>query len=259
MSMNSQAHDPVRIDHLHATEAQFRRDRPWIWASTLYGPFLFSGILLGVLFVYGGWEFASRLVTTTAIAVWLVGRFIILSGVEGGVSDFEGGLSSFQLFLLITYLDVMLALVLAFHIGFLFRLPFIGPRVEALITDGHFILDAQPWMRRATFVGLIAFVGFPLAATGSVGGSIFGRLLGLSRPMTFLGIAIGSVIGNGFMYWFSDFIDQWIDKDNWVMRFGGVITILVVVFVLERRYQTLRKRFASENAARSQEPSGPDS
>ncbi len=251
--MNSITSDPVQLDQLHATEAQFRRDRPWVWATTLYGPFIFSGILLSVLFFFGGWDFASRLVTTTALAVWLIGRFIILSGVEGGVSDFEGGLSSFQLFLLITYLDVMLALVFAFHIGFLFRLPYIGPRVEALITDGHFILDAQPWMRRTTFFGLIAFVGFPLAATGSVGGSIFGRLLGLSRPMTFLGIAIGSIVGNGIMYWFSDFIDQWIDKDNWVIRFGGIISILAIVLVLERRYQTLRKRFAEQNAARLDE------
>ncbi len=247
MSLNSQERNIVKIDHLHATEAEFRRDRPWIWASTLYGPFLFSFMLLTTLFFYGGLDFASRLVTTTALSVWLIGRFIILSGVEGGVSDFEGGLSSFQLFLLITYLDVMLALVLAFHIGFLFRLPFIGPRAESLITDGHFILDAHPWMRRATFLGLIAFVGFPLAATGSVGGSIFGRLLGLSRPMTFVGIAIGSIIGNGFMYWFSDFIDQWIDKDNWVIRFGGIITILAIVIVLEYRYQSLRNRFVMEN------------
>jgi uncharacterized membrane protein len=257
-SMKSKADSQAHIDYLHTVEAEFRREHPLIWASTLFGPFIFSGILLGVLFLYCGWQFATRLVTTTALSVWLFGRFIILSG--DGVSDYDGALSSFQLFLLITYLDTMLALVFAFHIGFLFRVPYIGPRVSALVTDGHFILDAQPWMRRATFLGLVAFVGFPLAATGSVGGSIFGRLLGLSRPMTFLGIFIGSLLGNGVMYWFSDFIGQWIDKDSWLTRFGGFAVILVIVWILERRYQTLKRRYAEEDALEAkasvlQEPS----
>ncbi len=217
------------------------------------GPLLVSGFALLALFYFAGWEFASRLVTNTLLALWLVGRFIILSGAEGGVNDFEGALSAFQLFLLMSYLDTMTALVLAFHIGFLFRLPLIGPRVAALVTDGHFILDAQPWMRRATFFGLIAFVGFPLAATGSVGGSIFGRLLGLSRFATFFCICIGSLIGNGLMYWFADIIDPWIDKDSWLVRFGGVAAILLIVVMLERRYRTLRDRFAKANDEREWE------
>ena len=235
----------VGLDQWQATESDFRQEHPLLWSGTLIGPFVFSGTLLLGLFLYGGWDFASRLVTNTAFTVWLFGRFIILSGAEGGVSDFDGALSSLQLFLLVCYIDVMTALVLAFHIGFLFRLPWIGPRIAALVTDGHFILDAQPWMRRATFFGLIAFVGFPLAATGSVGGSIFGRLLGLSRPATFTGICIGSLIGNGLMYWFADILDSWMDKDSWVIRFGGIAVIVLIVILLERRYRRLRDQFAT--------------
>lgn len=257
--MQRSASDKVDLDELHAAEADFRRAHPWVWAFTLFGPLVISAALLTGLFFYAGWGFATRLVTHTALALWLIGRFIILSGAEGGASDFDGALSSFQLFLLMSYIDVMTALVLAFHIGFLFRLPFIGPRVAALITDGHFILDAQPWMRRATFFGLIAFVGFPLAATGSVGGSIFGRLLGLSRPATFAGICIGSVIGNGLMYWFADIIDPWVDKDSMIIRFGGVAMIVLVVIILERRYRTLRDRFASATGEGHSQETGPAS
>lgn len=252
------ANDTVGLHELHTSEADFRREHPWVWGGTLVGPLAISGLLLLGLFYYAGWAFASRLVTNTAFALWLVGRFIILSGAEGGVNDFEGALSSFQLFLLMNYLDVMTALVLAFHIGFLFRLPYIGPRVAALVTDGHFILDSQPWMRRATFFGLIAFVGFPLAATGSVGGSIFGRLLGLSRPATFVCICIGSLMGNGLMYWFADVIDRWIDKDSSVIRFGGIAAIVLIVIVLERRYRTLRDRFATANVESLPEGTGQD-
>ncbi len=257
--MERSSNNAVRLDELHATESEFRQEHPWVWSGTLFGPLVVSGIVLIGLFFYGGWAFASRLVTSTAFAVWLVGRFIILSGAEGGVSDFDGALSSFQLFLLMCYIDVMTALVLAFHIGFLFRLPWIGPRVAALVTDGHFILDAQPWMRRATFFGLITFVGFPLAATGSVGGSIFGRLLGLSRPATFTGICIGSLIGNGLMYWFADMLDPWINKDSLLIRFGGIALIVLIVIVLERRYRSLRDRFAISNFESQPEGTSEDS
>lgn len=251
------AHDPVGLDEIHAHEADFRDRHPWVWLTTLCGPFVFSGIVLVTVLVFAGWEFTSRLVATTALALWLLGRFIILSGAEGGVSDISGPFSSFQLFLLVTYLDVMAALLLAFHIGFLFRVPFIGPRVAALVNDGHFILEAQPWMRQATFFGLIAFVGFPLAATGSVGGSIFGRLLGMSRVATFAGICIGSLIGNSLMYGFSDMMDQWIDKDHPAVQYGGLVVILAIVLLLERRYRSLRDRFASERRIEIAPPAPP--
>ncbi len=242
------ADDSFRLGELHINEADFRRNHFWIWVTTLWGPPALSGVLLASLMVIAGWEFVARLVATTALALGLFGRFIILSGAEGGGNDFAGALSSFQLAVLIMYLDVMVALMLAFHIGFLFRIPYLGPRTAALITDGHFILESHPWMRRATFVGLIAFVCFPLAATGSVGGSIFGRLLGMSRAATFAGICIGSLIGNGAMYAFSDFMGQWIDKDHPAVRFGGIVIFIGIVLLLERRYRTLRDRYASQRA-----------
>jgi uncharacterized membrane protein len=242
--------DSFRLHELHNDEADFRRNRFWLWVATLWGPPLLSVSLLVSLVITAGLEFTARLVATTALALGLFGRFIILAGAEGGGNSFEGALSSFQLAVLIMYMDVMVALMLAFHIGFLFRIPFLGPRAAALLTDGHFILESHPWMRRATFIGLVAFVCFPLAATGSVGGSIFGRLLGMSRAATFAGICIGSLIGNGAMYAFSDFVGQWIDKDHPGIRYGGIVIIIGIILLLERRYRSLRNQFASQRADR---------
>lgn len=235
--------DPVGLDQLLLEEASFRERYPGIWGTTLFGPIVVSVSLLMMFVMVAGWEFTSRLVAMTALALWFFGRFIILSGSDVALQDFHGSMSSFQLFMLICYLDAMVALVLAFHIGFLFRLPVVGPRVAALVTDGHFILESNPWMRRTTYLGLIAFVGFPLAATGSLGGSVFGRLLGLSRISTFCCIVTGSVIGNGLMYWFSDVLGSWIDKDHPAIKYGGVVVLLFVILLLERRYRHLKSRF----------------
>jgi hypothetical protein len=73
-------------------------------------------------------------------------------------------------------MDVMTACVLSSDLGFLFSLPVAGWKLKALVDDGQFDLQSNRWMKRATFLALVAFVMFPLAATGSVSGSIFVRL-----------------------------------------------------------------------------------
>lgn len=245
MNRLTSALDAVRIDDLHSTEEQFRAAHPWCWRITLFGPFVLTLVIAVLLLVYTGWEFTSKVATSAIVAVFILGRFIILSGAEGTFQDTDGAVASEHLVALVCYFDVMTALVLAFHIGFLFRVPYVGQRIAALVTDGHFILDAQPWMRRATFFGLVAFVGFPLAATGSVGGSIFGRLLGMSRIATFFGILIGTIAGNLTMFWFSDLLGNYIDKDNPYLKYGGLLIIVALVVILERRYRTLKNRYAS--------------
>ncbi len=238
--------DLVRADDLHSTEDEFRRQHPLVWATTLYGPLFLTVAIMALIIAFAGWSFAQKIIAHALIALVLLGRFIILNGAEGSFTDTSGPLSSGHLFAIVSYLDLMTAVMLAFHIGFLFRLPYVGTRIAALVTDGHFILDAQPWMRRATFFGLIAFVGFPLAATGSIGGSIFGRLLGMSRFATFFGILIGTLLGNGSMYFFSDMMGNYIDKDNPYLRYGGFAVVAIIVVILERRYRKLRDRYASD-------------
>jgi uncharacterized membrane protein len=249
MNRITSAIDAVRVDDMHSTEEQFRAAHPLCWQMTLYGPVLLTLSVLGVLLVQTGWEFTSKVITSAVITVCLLGRFIILSGSDGTFNDTNGSLASEHLFALVCYLDVMTALMLAFHIGFLFRLPYVGTRIAALVTDGHFILDSQPWMRRATFIGLIAFVGFPLAATGSIGGSIFGRLLGMSRLATFFGIVTGTLVGNSAMFWFSDLLGHYFDKENFYLKYGGLLIIVAIVIVLERRYRKLKQRYAIAQAA----------
>ncbi len=238
--------DPIRVDELHASEGEFRRQFPVLWASTLFGPMVLTLLAVGFLWLFAGGEFTRRLLISTVLSLYLLGRFVILNGSDGQLGDIDGALSSEHLFLLVMWLDVMTALVLAFHIGFLFRLPFVGSRIAALVTDGHFILDAHPWMRRATFLGLTAFVAFPLTATGAVGGSIFGRLLGMSRRATFVGILLGSIAGNGVMYVFSESMARWLDKDHPVIKYGGFILIAMLAIILEHRYRTLRRQFESK-------------
>jgi uncharacterized membrane protein len=252
-------HDPVGLHELHSAEGNFRRRLPVLWWTTLLGPFVLSVFLFVAILLYAGPDFALQVVAKSVLTLYILGRFIILSGSDGTLLNIDGSMSSAQLFVLVTYLDVMVALVLAFHIGFLFRIPWVGKRFLSLVTDGHFILDAHPWIRRATFVGLTTFVSFPLTATGSVGGSIFGRLLGMSRVGTFWGIMLGSVAGNGVMYFFSESLALWLDKNHPVFKYGGFVVIAFIAIVLERRYRYLRDQFHLQSQQELQVVSGAES
>lgn len=201
--------------------------------------------LLGLVTVVNGLDYTSRVLTVAFVAFVFFGRFIILTGDDASHGDMSPFLSSTDLFCMVTWCDIAMAMFVAFHLGAMLRLPVIGPRISALSSDGQFVLETQPWMKRMALAGLMAFVAFPLAATGTIGGSVLGRMVGLSRTLTFAGSVVGSVVGNGVMLFGSDLLGRWLDKDDPVIRYGGIVLIAVLIIALERRYRTLKQRFES--------------
>ncbi|HOM18599.1 MAG TPA: small multi-drug export protein [Thermoguttaceae bacterium] len=218
----------------------FRRQYPVVWWTTLLGPFVLSAAILAAVAVLAGGKWAARLVGTAAATFFFFGRFVILGG-EARTPDMDF-FTPGQLMLLVTYMDLMTAILLTSHSGFLFRIPFLGPRMLALVEDGQYILKSNPWMKRLTFAGLVAFVMFPLAATGSVGGSIFGRLLGMSRTSVFIGVALGSVLGNGMMYLGANMINRYLDRNNPWLTIGGIAVVALLIFWLNYRYQRMKRQ-----------------
>lgn len=221
----------------------FRREHPFWWWFTLVGPGPVMLIVLALLWFERGAEFVWQLVATALATFFLFGRFVILGGTGPEMEEIASYLTSGELFAMVVYMDVAVACVLAFHLSFLYRLPHIGPRLEALGQDSEFILHSNRWMRRVTFLGLVAFVAFPLAATGSVGGAIFGRLLGMSRAATFSGVVIGSLAGCGAMYFGAALINAHLDRDNPWLLVGGIVVITALTLLLNRRYRQLKKSF----------------
>ncbi|MFO0904696.1 MAG: hypothetical protein U0939_16945 [Pirellulales bacterium] len=106
--------------------------------------------------LFRGPRVAGRLASTAIAAYFFFGKFVILGGGEGegGIADAHRFFTAEQLVALVLYLDLMTACLLAYSMGFLFRLPYVIGKLKALVDDGRFILSQHPWMRRATFVGL---------------------------------------------------------------------------------------------------------
>ncbi|ADH85614.1 small multi-drug export protein [Desulfurivibrio alkaliphilus] len=224
-----------------------RRDNPFLWYLTLLGPFGLTAMILLVLYLLHGWPYVRGLLLSALAVFFFFGRFVILGGnAKDGLEEAARFFSPGELALLVFYMDAMVASLLAFHIGFLFRLPFMGDRLRLLVEDGRFILHSHPWMKRATFVGIVAFVTFPLAATGSVGGSIFGRLLGMTRSATFLGVITGSLVGCSAMYFGASLINHYLDRNNPWLSAGGILFVVVIILVLNFRYRQIKKQWLEQ-------------
>ena len=221
-------------------ESSFRQRYPFLWTATLIAPVVVSAALLIFIGLFYDWSFAGRFVTHAVLTFFVFGRFIILSG---GEDAYRVLMSPAELFGLVTYLDFMTALFVTFHMGILFRLPWLGPKIATLVWDGKFVMDSQPWIKRFAFAGLVAFVMFPSSTTGSIGGSIFGRLLGLSRFTTVAGVLVGSILGNAVMFFLSRQLNQYLNKDNIWLKVVGALLIVALCVAVEWRYRQVKKKF----------------
>ena len=237
-------------------ETNFRKQYPVTWISTLIGPAIASVLILATLWMVHGYEYPLKIVWHVFMTFFVFGRFIILTGMEaaGELPAAEGAkailnkayevtMKPAELFGLVTYMDFMVALFVTFHMGILFRLPYVGEKIAALVWDGKFIMESQPWIKRTAFLGLILFVMFPTSTTGSIGGSIFGRLLGMGRLLTLSGVLLGSIFGNALMYVFAKQINKYISPGNMWFKIAGVVILIGLVILVELRYQRIKKKY----------------
>ena len=242
-SVTAEEHEQMLSSFLEFEKNFYRNYFP-LWLGTLIGPWILTAVLFCVLYVTTEHAYWWKLVNAAFLSFAFLGRFSIVA--SGSLR-----LPATDLFWMVTYQDVMVALFFAFHVGYMYRLPWVGPKIAELSVDSEFILAHQPWMKRLTFLGLLAFIAFPLAATGSVGGAIFGRLLGLSRWAIFWGSAIGAVIGNAAMLFLNRSVEKVFPglQDNPFMKWGGIPIVVLIILLLERRYRMMKKVFVENKHA----------
>ncbi len=237
-------------------EEIYRHDHPIAWWLALVGPVVITAGILGLVYLFQGADVVYSYVAAAATAFFILGRFIILIGKDEPNPDaawFVKYLDAQNLFVMLTYLDTIVAMFVAFHMGIVFRIPWIGPRIRDIVSDGQFILRKQPWIRRTAFLGLVCFVIFPTSTTGSVGGSIFGRLLGMKRLRVVVAILLGSILGNGLMLLFSEQISRYVKNDSWTLRITGVAAMIIALFLFERKFRQIKnEHLAQEELNRRQ-------
>ncbi|MDK2916210.1 MAG: hypothetical protein PWR25_767 [Euryarchaeota archaeon] len=96
----------------------------------------------------------------------------------------------------LAFLDVVGGLFMAWNFPLVLRIPYVGPWISRFMEAGRTFLDRRPWLERLYFVGLIAFVALPFDGSGSIIGSVVGRMLGMTKAEVLSCIAVGGFIGS---------------------------------------------------------------
>lgn len=214
---------------------------------TLVIPPLAAVALLILAAIFKGAAFAGAIVGQGFLIFAVLGKFAILTG------PINETFTSFELAALVAYMDVSIAVVLVYNLPRLYRMKRFGRTLEDLAEHGLYMLEQRRWLGRVTFFGVIAFVMFPLTGTGAIGGSIFGRLLGLSARRTLAAITLGASVGSFGIAYFGDFVTSIFTdevRQSWEFKASGIAALLLMIAIVWWRGRKVTRELQARRAAR---------
>ncbi len=216
-----------------ATSAPVEREpSPVLRAVYLFAPAVVTAALYAFTWVVAPPRVAAELVIA-ATATVAIGTPVILGAAALGEGTIRY-LSTWDLCAVVAYMTVAGAFFWSFNLDLLQHAPWIGPRLARARVAAVRTLAVRPWIRRWATFGVAFFVFLPLPGSGSLGGSIVGRLVGLSRIRCFLAVGIaGALVCLGYA-WFGVEIDSWAKAHavSVPVRIASVVASLVCVWLL---------------------------
>jgi hypothetical protein len=105
------------------------------------------------------------------------------------------GIPWWYMALAIVMVDVIAGLFMALNFDLAYRIPFIGHLIQDLTVRTRQFLAGHRWFASLWFFAILLMVMVPFFGSGGIRGSVAGKILGLSTPLTFLAILTGSLIG----------------------------------------------------------------
>lgn len=189
-------------------------------------PFLLAGALVGVIF----WLYDDT--TALQLGGLLLLYFLPPAGKEtiipaGIALGFPFQIICFS----IVWIDIACCLFMIWNFELICKIPYLGNIIRYLIRRGELYLESHRWLEHLYFISLTLFVFFPLQGTGSVSGSIIGKILGLKSTEIFGAITIGSFFSS-FLIGYSVYaIHEYLDVNIWYVL-AGVLFIIIFIPVL---------------------------
>jgi uncharacterized membrane protein len=125
-------------------------------------------------------------------------------------------------------LDLAVALFVVWNFDLALKIPLIGRLLASGMTVARNYIETQPWLRRISTVGLIFFVFIPFQGTGSMNGSILGRLLGMDTYRVLGCVCIGSLASCLVIALGADVIFD-VYQENPALGIGLLVLVVVVI------------------------------
>lgn len=157
----------------------------WTWIASLLA--LFGGTVAWI-FVAAP-DDASWIWVQLAALATLPGKYVIFSGLAE-----RSPLGPWALCVLAIGADLAVGATLAVGLGPLGRVPWVGPTLRKGHDRAEAVLVQYPRLRRMAFWGVVLFVYLPLPASGSIGGTFVGQMLGLRRGPGLAAVVLGGAL-----------------------------------------------------------------
>jgi uncharacterized membrane protein len=181
-------------------------------AALLLGPVVVTALAFSAIFLLAG-SAAGQEALKAGAASLFIGTAVILGPAVIAEHGFKV-LSTWDLVVLVAYANIATGFFYAYNLDLLERLPRIGPWLHTKREEAVGRLRTSPWIRRWATFGVGFFVLLPLPGSGSFGGCIIGRLVGLSRLRSFVTVSIAGLIVCVAYGWFGRRVETWADENE---------------------------------------------
>lgn len=195
--------------------------------------FLVAGYVLCGVFT--SWPHANEVAGVAGLSFFGLGTSVILGPAAWGPGVLKD-LPTWDLAFVVMWLSVATGFLFSYNLDLLHRLPLVGPWLGRARAGAVHQLGERPWIRRWAAAGVGVFVFLPLPASGTIGGSVMGRLLGLRRFPCFLAVSLGSIAAAALYAYGGAGLARWTQRHDvpaWA-RVLMVVGVLVGMGLLGR-------------------------
>ncbi len=178
---------------------------------------------------------ADEMAAAAVVSVLGFGTTIIFGAAILGQTGFQS-LSTFDLALVVLVLNTALAVVFGGASDLLEKIPGLGPALTRARLQARASAATRPWIRKWATAGLALFVISPLPGSGVFGGSVVGRVAGLTRVRTFISVWIANAIVCAVYALFADALATWMHRNEMttLQRVGAFLAFVALMGLLLR-------------------------
>lgn len=161
---------------------------PWGRAGLLLLPVAAAAVGYLLVLLLASPRAANQALLVGGIFLTFVGPSVIF-----GAAGFDA-LGTWQVAAVVASFSVLTAFFYAYNLDLLERVPKVGVWLRRVSISTRRTLTARPWIRRWATFGVGFFVLLPLPGSGTLGGSLMGRLVGLSPRATFGAVGVAGIL-----------------------------------------------------------------
>lgn len=178
---------------------------------------------------------ADQALVAGALFMTFIGPAVVFGPAVVGAHGFED-LTTWGLTAVAAVFTVLSAFFYGFNLDLLERLPKLGPRLRVLRGSTARTLEERPWIRRWAVLGVAFFVLLPLPGSGTLGGSLMGRLIGLTRRATFVAVMVAGLAVTALYGWFGNALQRFGERHALTLpvKIAGALAFVVLVVAVGR-------------------------